>query len=321
VSDARAVLYHNLWVLLESGVPIGKALSTASSSMAWVRRHTVKGVARAVASGERLADAMAARGGAFARFDVAMVRAGETSGHLDESFKMLAEWYEFRQRQRRTVAGGLVLPFCVLHFAAFVAPLPAFLLGKVSTEGFLIDVARTLGLFYVPALIIAAIACLTPAAGIIRRLIDELLLCVPLLGGGLRHLALSRYCRVFGFAYGAGVPLAMSAKMAADTCGNAAIRARMQGAVRSAQAGNGMSEGMAGRVPREFAAAWAAGEQAGSLDRVVDRLAAAAADDSQRALTAFATWLPRLIYFLVCMQIIRLILAALPQIMNIPVPH
>lgn len=305
----RGLVYHNLAVMLEAGLPLVRMLRTAADGAPQGSARALERVAQAVSDGETLAGAMAAQGAAFEPLDVAVVRAGEVTGHLGQAVRMLEHWYDFRDGIRRRLLSGLIMPAILLHAAAFIFPLPALFIGGLGIGGYFLQVAGTLSGFYIAAAIILAVTRLSPR-GLFRRAMDEALLRTPLLGRALEPLALGRYCEVFRMGLASGLPLVASADLASDACGNAAIAARMQGARRSAADGEPMSAGFTSHLPPDFVEAWRVGEFTGSLDDVCERQANARAQLAEQRFADLATWIPRIIYFLVSAKMVYMIMTS-----------
>jgi len=305
MSSRRAELYHSLSVMLESGVPLVRALRLASGSARGRLGRAFLELAEAAGRGEALADAMTVHPEVFAPLEVLVVEVAETSGRLGESLERLSQYYAFRDRIRRTATSGLVLPVVLLHIAALAIPLPPFVLGQTDLGHFLLAVAATLAFLYVPAAVIFAVVYFTPKTGTPRHLLDAVTLKVPVLGSAVKQLALSRYARAFHMLYACGtVPVEVCARKAGEAAGNHVVRKWLEGAVDAARAGNPVSEGFSPVVPLAFRQMWLIGEESGSVEETTARLADNAADESELHFRRLAVWLPRLIYVLVSIYII-----------------
>jgi len=291
--------------MLESGLPVQKSLELAAASGKSRLRRGFLALAEAASRGETLAETMASHPGTFSPLDVLVVEAAETSGRMSETLERLSRYHDFRDRLRRTVTSGLVLPLVILHIAALVIPLPSFVLGRIGPTSYFLQVIRALAFFYVPACAILGIVRFTPDTGPLRALLDGFTLWVPILGRAVQQIALSRFSRTFQMLYACGsVPIAQCVRKAVELAGNTTIRRRLAGGIRSAEAGHPVSEGFSPRLPREFVEVWRIAEEAGKLDESAARLADAAAEDSQRLFELLAVWVPRVIYALVSIFII-----------------
>ena len=299
MADARAILYHNLYLMLDAGVPILKSLRTVGSGVKGKRAKAFAAIADIVADGNSLAEAMARFPNVFDPLDVLVVEAGETSGNLPEILNNLSDWYNFRDRIKRIIRSGLVLPVMIIHIAAFLIPAPALIMGSIDLSGYFCSVAQTLAFLYVPAVGIWAVTRLTPETGFFRRLFDRSVTRIPLLGRAICRLSLSRYCRTFHMLLKAGVSAGQCAEMAAKVVGNTCIADQLKGAAESARAGNLFSEGFSQKLPLDFLDVWRIGEETGALDDVTQRLARSNSEIAQLLFSELGRWVPRIVYFLV----------------------
>ena len=295
-----ALAYHNLSVMLDAGMPILRSLETLVSSLDGKFHDAFATVTKKVISGQPIAEAMAEHAKIFAPMDISVIRAADLSGNMAGSLKMLSQWYEFLNRLKNIILSGMVLPFVLINITAVIAPLPLLFLHAINIMGYFAMMIRILALLYIPSAVIIAVLRLTPKTGILRRLLDAVVLRIPVLGKGIRCLAISRYCQAFYMLYKAGIPITECAKTAPSMTGNIVIADLFEPGADSAQAGKLLSTGFSDRLPTEFLDLWHIGEETGELDSVAKRLADMYADTAEHLLTEFTKWLPRLAYFFVC---------------------
>ena len=144
----------------------------------------------------------------------------------------------------------------------------------------------------------------TPKTGVLRKLVDGVILKLPLMGRAAKHLALSRYLRAFHTMFKAGVPVVRCAEMSANVTGNAVVREWVKPGAESARAGHPVSEGFGREFPKDFLDAWLVGEESGKLAEVTERLGRIAVEKAEWMIDQIAKWLPRLIYAIICVWII-----------------
>jgi len=300
--------YYNLSTLLDAGVPLLRSLRTVGAGLKGPLQQAFEQLTQAISKGTPLAEAMGMRPGVFVRLDIMIIHAAETSGNLGEALGLLAKWYEFSQRVRRRILAGLALPIVLIHLTALIAPFPAFVVGGWYIGPYIFSVLGILSLFYVPAAIIVAIMRFTPPSGPARKTLDQVSLRIPVLGKALYKLALSRYSWVFHMLSKAGVPIIEGTEIAVSCTGNAVVADLFRPASASVRAGNLFSEGLSTKLPPEFLEPWRIGEETGSLDEVAKRLAEANAEAAEFWFGEFARWLPRVVYFLVCLLMVYYIL-------------
>ena len=295
----RATAYHKLSLLLGAGVPVLQALRNAAKSSKVKVKKAFLATADALSAGDRLDEAISKHPKVFLALDVILVEAGEASGNLTEVFQFLSKWYDFRNRLRRIIVSGMVLPIFLIHFAAVVGPAPGFVLHRYDLAQYYLQAAVILSFLYVPTIIVLGILHLTPKTGRLRWLLDGLALRIPLLGRAVKNLALSRFCRAFGMLYKAGVPIIQSVEIASGTTGNTIITGMVKGGAESGRAGQLISTGFSSKLPPDLLSIWQVGEDTGKLDEAAERLADEFAEVAELLFSELAKWLPRLVYFAV----------------------
>ena len=156
MSAKRSQVYDNLAHLVAAGVPIVRASRTAGKGMRGKVARSMDGISREMEQGCMIGEALRKRPGVFPPLDVMVIEVADGAGSLPEGLRMLAQWYDLMARIKRTVISGMVLPVVVLNIAAFVYPVPQFLLSGLTPAGYIQQVFMTLMAFYVPVLAIVA---------------------------------------------------------------------------------------------------------------------------------------------------------------------
>ena len=306
--NKRAIIYHNLAVLFDAGLPILKSLDTVSEGLQGHLRKIFSNLSKSVSKGNTFADSMAEYPKVFARLDVMLVKSAELSGELPNCFKMLSNWYEFKNRIKGIIISGLILPILIFHMMVFIVPLPSMVLGKISTTDYMMQIAKVLVFLYLLIGISLSVYHSVPNNGLFRRLLDALILRIPILGQAVRQISICRYCRGFNMLYKAGVPITECAVKAPELTGNLIIADMFKGGAASTKAGNMTCDGFSRRLPLDYLNIWQTGEEIGELDKMADKIAEISGDRAELLFTEFARWLPRLIYALVCVVLIMQIL-------------
>jgi type IV pilus assembly protein PilC len=313
-----ALAYDNLSTMLEAGVPVLRSLNTVASGSQPRVQKAFAAVADGVSKGNSLAETMRLNRRVFSPLDVMLIEAGETSGNLAEIVGLLGKWHEMSGRMLRKMLSGLMLPVLVLTIAAFVVPLPKFVLGMQTAGEYLLSAAAILLLFWIPAMIIVLIIKATPKTGPLRRGLDGIVLRVPILGRAMFKLALSRFLWVFHALCKAGVPLADCIGMARSAAGNAVVGDLFRPAAERIKAGEPMGQALPKKLPVELVEMWKVGEETGTLDEVTRRLAEQSGYAAEFWFAEFARWFPRFVYFLICVLMIYFIFLLFSQIYSIP---
>ncbi|MHC4439051.1 MAG: type II secretion system F family protein, partial [Planctomycetota bacterium] len=205
MSGKLAITYNNLSNMLAAGVPVERSLNTLIPGLQGRLQEAFLALADGVAQGNPLAYTMVLYPKIFDPVDIMIVEVGEKSGNLPELIALLSRWHEMSARMLKRMISGLLLPILVLTIAAFVFPLPSFVLGDLSLTSYLLKVAGILMLFWVPAGIIVLIVRTTPKTGRARRVLDNIVLRIPVLGSAIHKLAIGRFCWAFHMLCKAGV--------------------------------------------------------------------------------------------------------------------
>lgn len=307
MSSELAIAYHNLSNMLDAGVPVQRSLNTLIPGLNPRLQQAFLALAEGVSQGNPLAHTMILHPKVFDPVDVMLVDVGEESGNLPDMIALLSRWHEMSARMLKRLISGLLLPVFVLTIAAFVFPLPAFVLGELSVTSYLLKVIGILLLFWIPAGIIVLIVHTTPRTGPARRVLDNVVLRIPILGAAVHKLEISRFCWAFHMLCKAGVPYSDSVEMAVSVTGNLVIADLFQPAAESVKAGELMSEGFSTKLPFELVEMWKTGEETGRLDDVSKRLADNYSEQAELWFAEFTRWFPRFIYFLICIVLISMI--------------
>ncbi|MFW6146499.1 MAG: type II secretion system F family protein [Planctomycetota bacterium] len=288
--------------LLEAGCPLSRALTVLhrQASRPPVRR-LLERLGADVMNGASFADAMARADGLFNPVHVAMIRASEAGGFLQQTLAHIAEFGRRRQELARRVRGALTYPAIlsvtavgsVIFLLAFVVPRFTRVYEAAgadlpwATRVLMAVSGAVAGRWWVA---LAAIALGLVAARMLMRhepfrlRADRLLLRTPVIGLFLREWALAEFFRSVGLLLSGGVTVLTSLRLVERVMGNRAMRA----CVADLAAGVEQGEPMGRRMGEAdvFAPATvelvAIAEQSGNLPAVMNRLAV----QSQRRLEA-----------------------------------
>ena len=300
-------MYHDLAIMLQAGIPILRTFDIAVENTSGRLLPVLKKISEALSQGTTLSEAMARHARVFARFDRMLVKAADQSGNLDACCEMLSQWYQFRRRLKRTVVGGILLPFLIFHLAALIFPLPDLILGESGFYGYWGGVFSVLSFLYTPLILVLLVVCLGPRFPLLRQVLDHIVLRIPVLGRGVRELCISRFAKAFSMLYKAGVPISECFSLAPQVTGNLVVSRFFSGGLNAVAQGKMAGEGFSRGLPSEYAELWKIGEESGQLDKSVDKIAEISADRAELFLSEFCRWLPRIIYFFLAMRMVFMI--------------
>lgn len=250
------------------GVPALVADPRASASIHPAVREAV---AAATRSGSTLTAALA-RSGVLGQTELALVRAGEQSGRLGESFRQVSTGRARRRKGRWKLAAVLAYPGLLLSAAGCILPLPRVLDGLGA---YLVLAVPT------PLLVLlAAVAVLvglpwTSPDALSTRLVGRLAFGLPVIGVPLRRGAHAAFAEVLGASLAAGLTAPMSLQSAALASGDLALVDALPPALERIATGGTLTDAVEtlGRLRPAFLTRVAQAEATGTLDTALPGLA------------------------------------------------
>jgi type II secretory pathway component PulF len=303
-----ATLTRQLADLVSSGVPLHRCLAILSEQTTGRPHQLLEMVTLEVQRGAPLSEALRPFSRSFQTLYVEMVRAGETSGHLDAVLTRLAEYLETREVRRSQLISALSYPAIIVSVAiGAIIFMVTFLVPRLSVvftdlgqalpapTRFLLAVAHgapRLGPWIVVAIVLLYVAmrrvAATPAGG---QAVDGAILRTPILGRLVTNATVGRFARTLGTLLAGGVSMLGALEIAAATAANRVIGAQAASLAQRAREGENLSEAMADlrAFPPALVHMTAVGEETGNLPAMLTRYADAADfsfDQTMRRLTS-----------------------------------
>jgi type II secretory pathway component PulF len=236
-------------------------------------------------------------------FDLALLKAGEESGRLDSSLRLLARYYNERAALIRQMLGDLAYPLVLMHFAVFLLPFASFFISG----DWVAYLRQTLGVL-VPFYLLIAIFLFASQGRhgeTWRSIWEKLLSGVPMLGTARRSLALARASAALEALLAAGVTIVEAWKLSAAASGSPTLNrvvARWQPALANGQTPAELVN-ESSFFPDIFKSQYASGEISGRLEENVGRLHEYFQEEGTRKLRHLAAWIPRLFYLCIVLVI------------------
>lgn len=284
-------MYGQLSDLLRAGVPLLRALDTLQRAGSNPRLAAlVRQTRESVAAGESLADALMHNAGVFPTLHIAMVRAGERGGFLEDVLTNLAQFIERQDELAGKVRGALLYPLiltilgvAVMLFALIglvprfkplfkdvPLPLPSrmlFIASDLVTEHW----PMTLGVVVLVGLVVGAFG--RSEAG--RDLWDRLQFRIPVAGYALQMTCVTRFCRILGTMLANGVAILPALAIAKDAAGARLLARTIGQAAESVRAGQTLAQPLrdGGMFPAEVIEMIAVAEESNQLEKVLVEIA------------------------------------------------
>jgi type II secretory pathway component PulF len=302
--ERRAELYHQLSILISAGLTIHQGLEQLKRNPPdRALRQKISVWLDYLGEGATVTDALRRTGQWMSTFDLALIEAGEQSGRLDASFKLLALHYEERARMVKQAISDLLYPAFVLHMSVVVFPF----IKAFSTGNWVIFILTVLGVL-VPlyALVFFMIyACQGRHGENWRALLERVFDPIPVLGTARRDLALARLAAALEALLNAGVPIIGAWELAATASGSPALRRLVQTWRPRVEGGSTPSEMVSesNRFPTVFNNLYHTGEVSGQLDQTLTRLHTLYQEEGIRRMRLVARWGPQIVYFAVAIYV------------------
>jgi len=329
--QALGFVLRELAALLKAGVPILRALRLSADACHDLH---VKGLLERMATdldaGHDLSTAAAREvtvSGLFADYDVAMLRVGERTGRLTESFHALYTHREFMRGTREQVGAALrypafVIGTCLLAMVVmnlFVIPQFAKVFRNLNTELPLLTrvlmATSDAMVQYGPAMFVAlaagVFAFMRWKASDAGRLVwDRLLLRLPLVGGILTGIQMTRFTRSFSSSFSAGLTIAQALDVTAQTLGNRHVEARVRGMLVDLERGTTIAQAArnAAVFPPTLLQLIAIGEETGSLEELTAEMALHYEHEVSHAISRLSATVEPLLIWLLGMGVLVLAL-------------
>jgi len=284
---------RQMFTLQRAGVPILRALAGLQASTPKASLVALLADLRAsLDQGRELATAMARHPRVFDGFYIAMIRVGEMTGRLTESFERLAGHLEFELDVRGRIKQALRYPSMVLVAIAialivvniFVIPTFANVFAGFKAElpfmtrlllGFSSWTLRWWPLLLAAGVVTAWSLRAWLATPLGRYKWDRLKLRLPIAGPIILKATLARFARSFAMASASGVPITRAMTVVSQTVDNAWIAQRIEQMRDGVERGESISRcaAAAGFFTPIVLQMIAVGEETGELDSLLVEIA------------------------------------------------
>ena len=295
---AAAAFYSQFADLLRAGVPALRSLDVLfKQTHNVILKEVLKEVREDLASGKTLGDAMEKHPNAFPPLHVAMIKAGEKGGFLEEVLARIAIFTERQNELRNKVLGSMLYPLVlmvvgigiIIFLLTVVVPqVRGFLRGDLPILTQIVfamcDFLQENGLYVgIGTFLVMAATIMFLKSPTGRLMRDRATLKAPVIGNIFTLVAICRFCRILGTLLKNGVPILQSLKIAQDSAGNVILEEVIETSTESVRKGATLSKplGNSGLFPFDIVDMIAIGEESNNLDNVLVTIA-----DSYEARTA-----------------------------------
>ena len=321
ISSGEIVSFsRQLAIMFKSRIPVVEIFYTlAKQTKNPLFQEKITKIAEDVEGGIALSVAFAKHPKIFNQFYVSMVKSGEVSGELAEVLDYLSDHLESDKDFRSKITGAMIYPVLVLIVVSavigamifFVIPQLGEIIEEMQVETpFITDLIlgfssllRKWGIFFLVGfiiLIIFALRFLETKGG--KEILDKFALKIPILGGFLKKVYLSRFAENLSTLISGGLPIARALEITADIVGNNVYKTiilETRDGVRGGEPLSSILERYPEAVPPMFTQMAFVGEKAGQISPALMKIVSFYKKDVERTLENFIAFLePLMIIFL-----------------------
>jgi type IV pilus assembly protein PilC len=289
-----AIFSRQFATMIGSGLSLIRALTilkeqTENSKLAEV----IDEVRQGVEAGESLSSAMAVHDKVFPKLFIAMVRAGEAAGMLDQVLLRVAAMFEADVKLRAKIKSAMTYPVIVLIMAlglstvmlVFIVPIFETMFSDLGGE-----------LPWLTRMLVRASDFVTSVVGVITYIVvpsalwftykrirstekgrfglDVLKLKIPVFGALFHKIALTRFARNLSTLLAAGVPILQALEITADTVNNGPVAAALKDVQESVRQGESINGPLSTHevFPPMVVQMIAVGEETGNIDGMLGKV-------------------------------------------------
>jgi type IV pilus assembly protein PilC len=288
-----AVYSRQISVLVDADLPLIQSLTMlADQTKNNYFKNVIQTIRKDVEAGSTLNEAKRKYPKVFDDLYCNLVASGEQSGSLDVMLRRLAEYLENVVKLRAQVKQAMTYPLAVLVFSIVVT---IFMMWKVVPvfSNIFIELGADMPLLTLMVLTVSNFVqkyILFIFGGLIgsvflfryikkttsgRKIIDQAMLKMPLFGGLMQKVALSRITRTLATLLSGGVPMLESLKITSTTAGNVILENRIMEAQTLVPEGGNLTDAFREKAhfPLMVTQMVSVGEATGTLDGMLGKLA------------------------------------------------
>jgi len=288
-----SLLTRQLQLLISSGIPLLQGVAIVQDQVEDRSLKTVLNtIEDTISKGSFFWEALSFFPLSFPRLYVALVRAGENSGALDQMLKRLGKYLENSERVRRMIKGAMMYPIIVILIAIGVIslmlilvipkfedmlkgagqelPLPTQIVINLShflTNNIMVLIPSVIGLVYM------TMRYLRTSEG--KAVLDRVFLKLPLIGNIVLKGSVARFCRTLQTLLMAGVNVLDAIEICRSTLDNGVIEEAISGIRAEIEVGKTLGTVLSkvSFFPKMAVQMITVGEATGNLDKMLEKVA------------------------------------------------
>lgn len=297
VKETDLVLFtRQLATMVDAGIPLVGAMTALYESADPKRQKNLRAVigdlTSRVQGGESFNASLAKHPLIFNRLYISMVRAGETGGLLADILDRLAGFLEASARLRKKIKSAMTYPVAVISIAVIITTFLIVRVVPVFADIFkdfgrelpgptqlLVNLSEFMrGYWWV--ILIGLVAAFFGLKGFLKTKMGHELwnrwqLKLPIFGGLIHKICMSRFARTFSQLIRSGVPILETLEIVGGSSGNTVIEQSIKGVSTDVEKGDNLSVALSKKTifPPMMLRMVAAGESTGKIDEMLEKMA------------------------------------------------
>lgn len=327
---------RQLATMTSAGLPLVEALSILRYQSTPAMSRVVGDILKEVEGGSSLADAMRKTKNVFSNIYIALIRAGEAAGVMEEVMNRLADTLEKQRDFRNKTKGALVYPIIVIIGMVAVSvimmifvvpkmtqmykdfgtelPLPTQILMGASEFmvkfWYLVFLGAGLGFYFFQRWSKTEVGAI---------MIEETVYKMPIIGPMQKQIVLTEFTRTMSLLVSAGISILDALRIVSEAVDSRIFRARIQMAAGKVEKGQALSTIIAQmeEFPPILGQMLTVGEQTGKVDEIFNKLAKYFEEQSEVTVKALTTAIEPLIMVVMGVGVGFLVMAVIMPIYNL----
>ena len=327
---------RQLSTMVGAGLPLVSALRILKNQSAQSLQTVIEKVLTEVEGGSTLAEALETSGGGFSSVYLAMVRAGESAGVLDQVLKKLADALDKQREFRSKTKGAMVYPIIIIiGIVVIAAIMMVFVVPKLTAmykdfgaelpgpTKILMGVSEFFVKFWYVIIIVVGVGytffknwAKTEVGSLI---VEQLSFKIPIWGKLRKDLILTEFARTVSVLLAAGIPILDTLQIVSETLGSKVYGADVKQAAVMVEKGVSLAEAIQQLAvfPPILGQMISVGEETGKLDEVLAKLAVFYEGESEVKVKALTTAIEPLIMVVMGIGVGFLVIAVIMPIYNL----
>ena len=327
---------RQLATMIGAGLPLVSALRILKNQSTAAMKQVIDKVLTEVEGGSTMADALGESGGGFSTVYIAMVRAGESAGVLDQVLKKLADTLDKQRDFKSKTKGAMIYPMIVVIAMIVIATIMMiFVVPKLTAmykdfgaelptpTKILMGISDFVARFWYIVFAVFGVGFILISnwakTEVGSLVVEQLSFRVPIWGKLRKDLILTEFSQTVSVLLAAGIPILDTLQIVSDTLGSKVYGAEVRQAATMVEKGVSLAEAIQRLevFPPILGQMIAVGEETGKLDEVLSKLASFYEGETETKIKALTTAIEPLIMVVLGIGVGFLVIAVIMPIYNL----